>query len=90
MTESSIENAFVRWCNKNHIHCFKLVALSRRGFPDRTVIMKDRIIFLEFKQPGGKRRVHQIEFQKLLRKLGFVCEFVDSVDAAKEVIGRFR
>ena len=86
MNEYQIEQAFVRWCKKNGILCLKLVALSRRGFPDRTLLLPHGVVvFLEFKQPKGRVRAHQKKYEEILKKLGFAHHYVRSVEEAKEV-----
>lgn len=89
MTESAIENAFVRWCRQQGHVCLKLTAESVRGFPDRTVFTADgRIVFIEFKQPGGRPSIHQKQWIERLQAMGHVAGFAWSKAEAIELVER--
>lgn len=82
------------------LHCLELgylVCHSRMdrastiavGWPDFCVFMPDRkVVFLECKARGKKATTSQIAKLAHARKLGFVAEIVDNLDAAKEAIWR--
>ena len=71
--ESSYEGYFVRKAASCGFLPLKLVAMSRRGFPDRTCLGKGaHIFFVELKRDGNEKpKKHQLYWHRLLRKLGF-------------------
>lgn len=83
ISESKIEDAFCQWCTDNGHEALKLRPPTGRGFPDRTVLTGDgRVVFLEFKAPGGRPSIHQMRWLKRLRNLGHVAEVVDNLGDA--------
>lgn len=67
--------------------CLKLVALSRRGFPDRTFLGKTgHIFFVELKRENKPPQPHQIWWHKLLRRLGFRVYVIDNKEELKKIL----
>jgi hypothetical protein len=68
--------------------CLKITTLGRRGFPDRLVVLPGgRVVFVELKRPrGGKLRVHQIQYFKLLTALQVEACVVRSVQDIDELL----
>lgn len=57
----------------------KLRPPTGRGFPDRTVCLKGRVFFLEFKRPKlGVVAAQQVTWRRLLTLAGFGVYFVAS------------
>jgi len=54
MKESDIERKVAAYCKKNGLLTYKFVSPSSRGVPDRIIMGRDRILFLELKQPNKK------------------------------------
>lgn len=54
------------------------------GFPDLMGVeqVSGRAVFVEVKRPGGKAAPHQAMFLALLRSMGAVAFWADSVDSA--------
>ena len=54
------------------------------GFPDLLGLepVSGRAVFIEVKRPGGKPAPHQAMFLALLRSMGAVAFWADSVDSA--------
>lgn len=73
--ECSLEDHFNRQAVKYGFYSLKLKALSRRGFPDRTLLgAGQHIFFVELKREDGKEpkpKRHQVWWHRLLRRLGF-------------------
>ena len=85
--ESQLENALRNWCKRKGYWCLKLVLSRQLGWPDRTILMPGgRVVFLELKQPGGKRRARQKYWIGRLREFGFTAEFVDDLEHAIALI----
>ena len=76
--ESDIESAVVTWARKQGIIVApKYLLPAERGWPDRTFYYEGRTAFIEFKLPGEKPFVAQVNQIKRLRLAGFkvlVCE----------------
>jgi len=84
--ESSLETSFNGKAVKYRFLSLKLVALSRRGFPDRTCLGKYcHVFFVELKRLGKKPEPHQKYWHKLLRKLGFRVYVCDNKEEAEKI-----
>ena len=71
--------------------CLKLIPVSFRGFPDRTVLLpKGRIIFVEVKSEGYDQNTptvrRQCTVRALLEKMGFKYYLIDTEAALQEFI----
>lgn len=87
ITEVDIEDSFVKYAESKGCKAFKLVFLSGRGFPDRTILCPGgRIFFIEFKRKGGKVSEHQKKVRKLLIDLGFYCHICDAKGQAEKIL----
>lgn len=84
--ESSIESSFVYYCQKLGALVLKFVSPGTSGVPDRIVIYKGRVWFIELKRPGGKPRPLQEWMQKLMVKHGAVIRNIDTVEKVKDFI----
>lgn len=58
--ENQVEKYLVDHCADNGFLCYKYVATSRRGIPDRIVIGNGYTIFVETKSPVGELSKQQI------------------------------
>lgn len=76
MRESDLEALVLRSVEEEGGQCIKLKIDSKRGFPDRLIVLHDMILFVEFKLPKGKVSPQQEYWIKELRRLdkhAFVC-----------------
>lgn len=83
--EKHDEQKFMRWCEEHNYLCLKLQLANKRGWPDRTIITPDRVIFMEFKTPVGVLSPHQKHWIKKLRGYGSVQVYVPR--SCEEAIG---
>lgn len=84
--ESEIEAAFVAYAEARGCQALKLRIDGQNGFPDRTVLMPDRrVLFFEFKRPGGKLRPMQRVWWMTLESLGHRVHAPESFSEAKEI-----
>lgn len=91
MKESDIERKVAAYCKRNGLLTYKFVSPSSRGVPDRIIIGRDRIMFLELKQPGKKPtplQEHEIGRINLHGGIHIEAAWADSYDWAVEQIKR--
>ena len=60
-------------------------AAGTRGWPDRTFIKSDQLLFVEFKAPGKKPTRLQEHMHQKLEAQGYKVYVVDSVEAGLEL-----
>jgi len=51
--ESDLEKQCSDWIYDRGGLCLKIKLENTRGFPDRLILLNDKIAFVEFKRPGG-------------------------------------
>jgi len=54
MKESELERKVVSHCHQLGLLSYKFTSPSSRGVPDRIVIGRGRVLFLELKRPGNR------------------------------------
>lgn len=64
--EKQEERKFRLWCERQGYLCLKLAITGRRGWPDRTVITPEVVLFMEFKTPTGRLSAQQVYWIELL------------------------
>ena len=89
--ESSIERSVVRYAESMGVLQRKLAKDGQAGWPDRMFLFSGgRVLFIEFKRPGGSTRAVQTQFHKRLRLRGFRVEIVDSVEEGRRLIDEYK
>lgn len=78
-----IEQPFVNYAESRGWICEKVVSLSRRGWPDRFLARKGRIVLCEFKAPKLAPTVQQLKRHMELRAAGVEVVWFDDLDKAK-------
>ena len=64
--EREIESYLVKKVTESGGICWKLISPGNAGVPDRLVIIRGEVIFVELKAPGEQpRRLQEITIQKL-------------------------
>jgi len=92
--EAKIEKDFVDWVRKQPYPsiALKLLLFGQGGWPDRTIMCKGQIFFIEFKRPGRTLDPAQVKWRKNIERLGFdyfVCTSTgDAIEAFRESIIR--
>jgi hypothetical protein len=84
--EARIENEFVRFVESHGLHALKLRIDGHKGFPDRTILTPNGIVFIEFKAPSGRVSAQQRLWIDRLRELGYHVEVCTSADQAKQIL----
>lgn len=87
--EASIEQAFVRWCTSQGLMCPKLQRIGKRGWPDRCVLLPgNKVVWIEFKAPGGKPSPQQIVTHREMEACGHSVCLWDNLNVAKAYINK--
>lgn len=87
MRESKIESYLVKRVKELGGWCCKVQWISRRGAPDRIVMIPERHHFwVELKAPGMKPEPHQERAHTFMRTCGIRVEVVDSLERVDEVL----
>jgi hypothetical protein len=84
--EAQIEAAACRWAIDNGWLSYKFTSPARRSVPDRMFIKESRVVFVEFKRPGGKLTEGQEREIKRLQDAWAEVHVCWSVQEAKEVL----
>ena len=84
--ENKMEHNYCDWL-RNHFDLIalslKLVLFTGNGFPDRTILCKGQVFFIEFKMPYNRLQPNQVLWKKRLEKLGFKVYVCTSLEQAK-------
>jgi hypothetical protein len=82
--ENSIEKSFVRKMKElRNVECFKFEPQGIAGYPDRLVVLSNgRVVWVEFKRPGGELEPLQKFRIKRLQSLGHRVNVYESAEEA--------
>ena len=78
--ERTVEQALKRTVEKAGGCCYKFTSPSRAGVPDRIVVLRGRVVFVELKATGEKPRALQKAVAKTIRKAGGRVYCLSSVE----------
>jgi hypothetical protein len=87
MLEKDIERRSCEWARANGWLVYKFTSPSRRSVPDRMFIRGGRVVFIEFKRPGGELTSGQVREIERLRAAGAEVHVAYSVEDVKEILG---
>ncbi|WP_093802250.1 VRR-NUC domain-containing protein [Streptomyces sp. Wb2n-11] len=76
-SERVIEDYLLAQCRAHGFLCWKFVSPARGGVPDRIIVARGRIVFVEVKRPGGRLRKLQQRTHAKLRRHGAEVHVVD-------------
>lgn len=86
-SEKQVDNFFVARVKKVKGQAFKLESPYFTGFPDRTVLLPQGIVFfVEMKSSVGKLSPRQVVAHKLIRALGLRVYVLNDKAGAQEII----
>lgn len=84
--ESTIEDAVVAWAEARGWLVRKLQFLGRVGAPDRLFVGFGQVLFIEFKQPNGRRSAPQIREHARFEERGVKIHTVDDVETGVAIL----
>lgn len=87
LDESYIEQSVCHYARKKGCLAIKFTGL--KGFPDRIILYRGRVLWIEFKRTGEKPRRLQVHQIKRLREQGFQVEVIDEIETGKQTIDKF-
>lgn len=82
--EKDIEGNVMTYAKQQGVTELKIQ--KKRGWPDRALLYKGGVVFIEFKRPGEKAEPLQEHVHGILRKQGFAVVVVDSVAQGRAVV----
>jgi len=94
ITETDIENTYVKYAKNKGCKALKLIFLNKKGFPDRTTICPGgRVFFIEFKKKGKKKVKKPSPAQRTVRialkSFGFEYYVCDEIGQAEKHLDSF-
>ena len=78
--ERTVEQALKRAIEKAGGCCYKFTSPSMAGVPDRIVVLRGRVVFVELKATGEKPRALQKAVAKTIRNAGGKVYCLSSVE----------
>jgi len=84
--ESNLESSLREWCISQGIYTRKFVSPGHRGVPDRILIKKSRVLFLELKAPKETPTPLQEREMRILNSHGIPAFWAGSLQGAKDLI----
>lgn len=88
--ERTVEQALKRMVEKAGGCCYKFTSPSRAGVPDRIVVLRGRIVFVELKANGEKPRALQRAVARAIRKAGGRVYCLSSVEQVTRFVKTLR
>lgn len=86
--EKDIERYLVHQCKEIRALCWKWASPGRIGVPDRIVLFRGRIWFVELKSKGRKPNPIQCVVFAMLERVGFHVHVLDSHDKVDYFMSR--
>lgn len=86
-TEAPLERYLVAECKRRGFLCPKAESLWP-GAPDRLIVAKYEVIWVELKSPDGKLRPAQVATVKILKKLGQTVHVVRTREQVDAILGQ--
>lgn len=87
MRESTVEKALVKAARDRGGIAYKFRSLNRPSVPDRIVLLRGRMAFVECKAPGEKPTKAQLREHARLGALGFKVLIIDHAGNAEHIVG---
>lgn len=89
MREADIERRVVKYCQRESLLIYKWSSPAHRGVPDRIIVGRGKVMFLELKQAGKKPTALQLREIARIRDAGGWATWADNADDAIRMIRDF-
>ena len=86
MKESAIEAKVRRYCIREGLVCYKFTSPSYNGVPDRLILGRGKVMFLELKSAKGKLTALQQRELDRIRAAGVTADVAYSYEQAIQII----
>jgi hypothetical protein len=86
MKEKDVEAAIRDYARSRDVLCLKFVSPGSAGVPDRVLIGRMQVAFLEVKRPGCTLRPLQRAWVSRLNGRGVWCGWVSSIEEGKAAV----
>lgn len=84
--ERDVEAKFLSFCYELGIKCRKLRLASESGWPDRTLLYKGHVMFMELKRSGERPTALQMYTLDELKKDGFDARWSNDFEHMKLIV----
>lgn len=89
-SERTVEQTLKRCVEKAGGCCYKFTSPSHAGVPDRVVVLRGRVVFVELKANGEKPRALQKAVARAIRKAGGRVYCLSSVQQVTSFVKTLR
>ena len=89
-SERTVEHALKHCVEKAGGVCYKFTSPSNAGVPDRIVVLRGRVVFVELKATGEKPRTLQKAVARAIRKAGGRVYCLSSVEQVTSFVKALR
>lgn len=86
MEEAKIEKYLMTQVQRLGYMCLKFTSPGTRAVPDRIIIGKGQVHFVELKAPGQKPRADQLKMHDKLKAHGLVVKVIDSKQGVDDYV----
>jgi hypothetical protein len=86
--EASLEARIRGFCQHRQLVCYKFSSPGNRGVPDRLILGKGKVLFLEVKAPGNRPTPLQAREIERLNRHGIDANWCDNFEQAKILIAQ--
>lgn len=84
--EKAIEDYLKKRVREIGGKCIKMLPTFESGIPDRQILYKGRVVFVELKKEGKEARPLQVVYMQELNKHGFETRVIDTKEQVDELI----
>lgn len=84
--ESELETKLTQYCQEIGALTYKFRSVGIRGVPDRVIIYRGKVMFIELKAPGKKPSPQQYYHLRRIKAQGVIAEWADNIQRIKEII----
>jgi hypothetical protein len=84
--EKAIEDYLKKRVREIGGKCIKMLPTFESGIPDRQILYKGRVVFVELKKEGKEARPLQVVYMQELNKQGFETRVIDTKEQIDQLI----